>query len=264
VNSPERRDDAGDDRFERRIDDAARALRGRAPDVLARARDDARDLAASVDAATRALTPTAPADAWTAIRARLADPDAALDAAARAATPAAPPVPFHELLARARAPDPRAHAPAPQRRRALRRRLLLLRGGPLAAAAAIVVMALLLTRSRGTPPVNGGPSLLTAGQLATATKEEDRLALEADRLAKSIANGAAGAAGINDEGQALLEEKDFLDDAIVECRTALAANARHPQLREQLEELSRQRVELLHRIVAIGTNAPPPADGEGR
>jgi hypothetical protein len=229
--------------FERRIDAAARSLRGRAPDVLAGARAAARDLDASLDAAARSLAPRAPAEAWAAIRIRLADPEAALDAAARTAAPAAPTSPpFQELLARARAQEA-------GRRRVLRRRLLLLRGGPLVAAAAVVVLALLLTRER--PEV--GPSLLSAKQLAQSESVETRLAREGDELARKVA-GSPGAA--SDDGQALLEGLGFLDAAIGECRKALAENELHPQLRQQLADLSRQRVELLRRVAALPA-APP-------
>jgi hypothetical protein len=257
VNSPDAREPTPSDAFERRIEQMARALRGRAPDVLASARAAARDLDTSLDAAARALAPTAPAETLAAIRARLADPDAALDlaldAAARAAAPGAPPIPFAELLARARAPDA-------GRRRSLRRRLLLLRGGPLAAAAALVVMALLLTRGRDAGAATGGPSLLTARQLEAAESAEARLAREADTLAHDVARTAAAA---TEDGQALLEEIAFLDDAIGECRGALAVNELHPQLRQQLEDLSRQRVDLLRRVDEINRRAPAPAQGGG-
>jgi hypothetical protein len=102
---------------------------------------------------------------------------------------------------------------------------------------------------------------LSSRQLEQAESDESRLLKEGDDLARRVTTSAAAA---TESGQALLEEAPFLDDAIAECRAALASNERHPQLRRQLEELARRRVELFRRVEALPPPAPGPADGGGR
>jgi len=232
------------DAFDRRIDEAARALRGRSPLPFEAVRAAARDFDATIDASARDAAPRVPASAWSELREKLADPDAALDAAARAATPAAPPLAFETVAARAR-------------RRPLLRRLV---RPALVAAAALVVAALLLRERRG-PSLDAPPSLLTAAQLVQAERTESRLEAETDVLARRVAE--RGAAAASEDGQALSEELAFLESALGECRAALAGNELHPQLRRQLAELAERRLDLLRRIDALPAGSAP-ASGDGR
>jgi hypothetical protein len=236
VNSP--------DAFDRRIEDAARAERGRAPLPFEAVRAAARDADAAIDAAARATAPRAPA--WESLRERLADPDAALDAAARAATPPAPALPFETLWTRAR-------------RRSLVRRRLVLRA-LVAAAASIVVGALVLHElpRRGRPAPEAPTTLLTTAQLVQAERAESRLQSEADELAQRV----AGRGNASEDGQALSEELAFLESALGECRAALEENELHPQLRRQLTELTSRRLELLRRLDAL-PSGPGAGDGRG-
>jgi len=238
VNSP--------DAFDRRIEEAARALRGAAPLPFEAVRAAARDADAAIDAAARATAPHAPA--WESLRERLADPDAALDAAARAATPPAPALPFETVWTRAR-------------RLSLVRRRFVLRA-LVAAAASIVVGALLLHElpRRGRPAPETPTTLLTTAQLVQAERAESRLESEADELARRVAGRGAAA---SEDGQALSEELAFLESALGECRAALESNELHPQLRRQLTELTSRRLELLRRIDAL-PSGPAPGDGDGR
>ena len=234
------------DAFDQRIEEAARALRGRAPLPFEAVRAAARDADAALDACARAQAPQAPA--WEELRERLADPDAALDAAARAATPPAPELPFETIWTRAR-------------RRSLVRRRLVLRA-LVAAAASIVVGALLLHEfpRRGRPAPETPLTLLTTAQLVQAERAESRLQSEADELARRVAGRGATA---TEDGQALSEELAFLESALGECRAALESNELHPQLRRQLAELAARRVELLRRIDALPADHAP-GDGDGR
>jgi hypothetical protein len=236
VNSP--------DAFDRRIEEAARALRGSAPLPFEAVRAAARDADAAIDAAARATAPHAPA--WESLRERLADPDAALDAAARAATPPAPALPFETLWTRSR-------------RLSLVRRRLGLRA-LIAAAASIVVGALVLHElpRRGRPAPEAPTTLLTTAQLVQAERAESRLQSEADELAQRV----AGRGNASEDGQALSEELAFLESALGECRAALEENELHPQLRRQLTELTSRRLELLRRLDAL-PSGPGAGDGRG-
>jgi hypothetical protein len=235
------------DAFDRRIEEAARALRGRSTLPFEAVRAAARDFDTALDAAARDAAPKLPESAWVTLRERLADPDAALDAAARAATPAAPPVPYETIATRAR------------RRSFVKSRLLL---RTLVAAAASLLVAALFLFQRGRPAASEGPSaLLTTAQLAQAERAESRLQTEADALARRVAE--RGAAAASEDGQALSEELAFLEAALGECRAALAGNELHPQLRRQLAELSERRLDLLRRIDALPAGSTP-ANGDGR
>jgi hypothetical protein len=234
------------DAFDRRIEEAARALRGRSTLPFEAVRAAARDFDATLDAAARDAAPRLPASAWSELREKLADPDAALDAATRAATPAAPPLAFETVAARAR-------------RRPFALRRLVPRA--LLAAAAIVVAVLAFLRGGRSTTADAAPALLTANQLVQAERTESRLEAETDALARRVAE--RGAAAASEDGQALSEELAFLESALGECRDALAGNELHPQLRRQLAELAERRLDLLRRIDALPAGSAP-ANGDGR
>jgi hypothetical protein len=231
VNSPDDAREAHDERggrdapdaFDRRIADAARALKRRAPDgSLERIRERAADLGSSIDVAARSLARAAPVGELevTAFDVRIA-------AAAQELRGPAPDV-YAEILARSR----RARFAVLSDRRWV-----------VALAASLLLAIGLLARLALQPGTTTAPELLTTASLAAAVTEEEKLDRESEQLAQRVRGDAALAA--DERTQPLLEEVGFLDEAIEECRAALAVSQAHAHLRQQLLELTTRRVELL-------------------
>jgi hypothetical protein len=234
VSSPEapRRDPRNEDRprdpFERRIEEAARSLKRKAPDLLAAIRERVSDLDASIETAARANASKAPLELL----------DVRIAAAARELRKPAPAHLHDEVFARARRG---AFALS-------RGRLLVLRR--VAAAAAVLIATAFLLFKLTRPKESENPALLTSSALAQSLADEARLDREADRLEDRVRDDAALAT--NEAAGPLLEEVAFLDQAIAECKQALAISQAHSHLRERLVELTGQRVDLLRQIEAAG------------
>jgi hypothetical protein len=224
VSSP---DDAPDT-FDRRIAEAARALRRRAPEgMLERIRERAADLDASIETAARALAGTAPLDAL----------DVRIAAAARELRRPAPAGLYPAIRARARAQE------APRSPWIVVRNVAAL-------AAALLVVATIVERLARRAAAAPHPGLLTSAALAQSLLDEQRLDREAERLEERVSGDAALAE--SDVAQSLLEEVAFLDEAIEQCRLALETSPAHGPLRARLVELTGRRVDLLRQIEAAG------------
>lgn len=217
------------DSFERRIEQAARELRRPAPEgLLDRVRARAADLDASIETAARALAGPAPLDAL----------DVRIAAAARALRRPAPAGLLERALAVARRP-----------------RLIVLRAAA-ALAAALLLAAAIWLRLDDEAAADGSPALLTSAALAQSLSDEARLGREALRLERRVSDDAT--LSDDETAQSLLEEVAFLDQAIEECRRALALSPAHGHLRERLVELSGRRVDLLRWVADGGGEAGGP------
>ncbi len=244
--------------FDRRIADAARSLKRPAPNgLLEQIRARAADPDAALDTAARALVAAAPLS-FADVLAKANDAAAADDvdqftkldefderiaAAARSlrhsALHAAPPGLLDTIRARSRRPT--LAIPRPLR-------------AVLALAAALLLAVLLFDHLGRDAAAASNPALLTTAALAAAESAEAALESQANVLTARLAHDAAIT---GDELVApLLEEVAFLEQAIAECRAALAISRLHAQLRDQLLELAQRRVALLQQIDAMRATAP--------
>lgn len=232
-----------DDKFQERIDAAARSLKrpssdGDVEQALAVLKAKARDLDAAIDVAARSLEGKAPLDLL----------DLRIAAAARELKRPAPEGLYASIRAQAR-----------RSRFTVLRSTVVVRGAVALAAALLVGVTLYawFTREASASP---NPALLTAAALEASRSAEARLSQEATRIEQRVSSDAALAD--NDVAQSLMEELAFVDQAIEQCKAGLAMSAAHSHLRERLVELASHRLDLLHQIEAAGKNAGG-TDGEG-